>query len=248
MAKSKYIFESGEGIDVGSHGEHDYVFSQGSPVADTGKSAYVFESGTGIGGESAKITISDSFGEEEADVNIIERSESIEEYYNYGETDAAAEGQIQEYTKLRYTTFLIFKNGNTDEYSFGFVHDTYRPDNSDCGGDIDIEMDGLPDGANMVVRDDDPGNDTYYWSPPTGTAEHIWGGVNTDGLMIGKFTASELSGVTVTFDVVKHQTNSGYVPETIRFAGDDGTTIERDYDDTYTTITMDFGDNFGGDS
>lgn len=49
MPQSSYVFESGEAIEVGSHGQHDYVFSGGSPVSDTGQSTLVFESGSGLG-------------------------------------------------------------------------------------------------------------------------------------------------------------------------------------------------------
>lgn len=44
-----YIFEQGEGIDIGSHGDHDYVYASGDPVNDGGDSEVVFESGTGLG-------------------------------------------------------------------------------------------------------------------------------------------------------------------------------------------------------
>lgn len=44
-----YIFEQGESIDIGSHGEHDYVYASGDPVNDGGDSGVVFESGTGLG-------------------------------------------------------------------------------------------------------------------------------------------------------------------------------------------------------
>lgn len=44
------IFENGEQIGVGNHGDHDYVYSDGVPVPDTGKSTFVFEDGVGVGG------------------------------------------------------------------------------------------------------------------------------------------------------------------------------------------------------
>jgi len=50
MVTSDFVFEEGEGIDVGTHGDHDYVFADGEPVPDTGQSTIVFEDGTGIGG------------------------------------------------------------------------------------------------------------------------------------------------------------------------------------------------------
>jgi hypothetical protein len=53
MAKSNYTFISGEAIDVGSPGEHDFVIESGSQVTDTGVSDIVFEAGTGLGGVSA---------------------------------------------------------------------------------------------------------------------------------------------------------------------------------------------------
>jgi len=49
MAKSNFVFEEGKAIDVGTHGDHSYVFHEGDPVPDTGKSAIVFEDGVGIG-------------------------------------------------------------------------------------------------------------------------------------------------------------------------------------------------------
>lgn len=45
-----YIFEKGSEVDVGFHGEHDYVYASGEPIPDTGNSEVVFESGTGLGG------------------------------------------------------------------------------------------------------------------------------------------------------------------------------------------------------
>lgn len=49
MTDSAFTFESGEPIDVGRAGEHDYVFESGKPVVDEGKSTLVFETGTGLG-------------------------------------------------------------------------------------------------------------------------------------------------------------------------------------------------------
>jgi len=52
MPKSDYVFEQGEPIDVGTAGDHDFVFGSGESVTDRGVSDFVFESGTGIGGSS----------------------------------------------------------------------------------------------------------------------------------------------------------------------------------------------------
>lgn len=45
-----FVYENGEAVDLGSHGDHDYVFADGTPVPDSGDSPFVFEDGTGIGG------------------------------------------------------------------------------------------------------------------------------------------------------------------------------------------------------
>ena len=44
-----YIFDKGRPIEPGVHGEHDFVYSKGTPVPDTGASELTFEAGTGIG-------------------------------------------------------------------------------------------------------------------------------------------------------------------------------------------------------
>jgi len=51
MPDSDYVFEKGEPIFVGSHGDTEYVFESGVPVSNTGdESSFVFESGIGLGG------------------------------------------------------------------------------------------------------------------------------------------------------------------------------------------------------
>lgn len=243
-----YIFDRGEEIQIGSQGEHDVLYADGDPVPDTGQSTLVFEEGTGLGGDQAKVVISDSQGESEGDVSIIERSQTVEDYYGYAETDSqSAEGDINFFLELRKSTFYIFKNQSTAEYSFGWVHDVYRPQEQDTGGDITIVMSGLPGSSSYVVRDDNPINDSYSLNPPDGSIAHLWDGENTDGVAIGKFDATELQGVTVTFDVTQYEydRDGEHRPEDIKFAGDDGTTVERAYDGTNSTIEITFGSTFG---
>lgn len=57
MPDSDYVFEQGEPINVGSHGEHNFVFQSEEPVTDSGSSDFVFEAGNGLGG--AGIVIED---------------------------------------------------------------------------------------------------------------------------------------------------------------------------------------------
>jgi len=50
MTKSNFVYEKGGAIDVGNHGDHDFVYHEGGPVPDTGESALVYEAGQGLGG------------------------------------------------------------------------------------------------------------------------------------------------------------------------------------------------------
>lgn len=49
MTDSDFVFERGEPIDHGEHGDHDLAYHKGSPVLDDGDSSLVFEVGTGLG-------------------------------------------------------------------------------------------------------------------------------------------------------------------------------------------------------
>ncbi|AGM11743.1 hypothetical protein HCTV5_137 [Halovirus HCTV-5] len=50
MPGSGFVFEEGEAIRVGSHGQHDFVYHERAEVTDAGQSNFVFEAGTGLGG------------------------------------------------------------------------------------------------------------------------------------------------------------------------------------------------------
>jgi len=49
MTNSSFIYEQGDAIEVGSHGDHNFVFADGDQVADGGGSTLTFEAGTGLG-------------------------------------------------------------------------------------------------------------------------------------------------------------------------------------------------------
>ena len=48
MTDSKFTYDRGAAIQVGSHGDHSLVFEEGEPVLDSGQSQLVFEIGVGI--------------------------------------------------------------------------------------------------------------------------------------------------------------------------------------------------------
>jgi len=56
---SGFVFEEGEAIDVGVHGDHDYVFADGNEVADGGDSTVVYEDGSPIGSLGGPIWAAD---------------------------------------------------------------------------------------------------------------------------------------------------------------------------------------------
>lgn len=244
MPNSDYFYLSGDPLLVGEHGDSDYFYHSGDPVPNLGGSDYVFESGSGLGGVTAEIEITDSLGSSTGTITLFSRADTVENFYDFTNNDDffAAQGEINDYLEVGYTTFFVFENTNTGERSFGFVHDKAGTDNQERGGEVDMDVTNLPSGASFAVRDDDPGNDTYSMNPPDAFIDHQWGGNDTDGVAIGKFTESELQGITVTFDVVRHTDRNGNgPPHTIRFVGDGGTTVERSYDGTNTKVNITFG-------
>jgi len=93
-----FVFEQGEAIITGLHGDHSYVYADGDPVPDTGLSSFVFESGVGIGG---MITI-DSFEDDDiaeytgrtGDFNVNQTGAVDGNYYLHGEASYGANNQI----------------------------------------------------------------------------------------------------------------------------------------------------------
>jgi len=57
MTTSNLTFEEGEGIEVGNHGAHDFLYEEGTPVEDGNISQLVFEAGTGLGGSDLCKTV-----------------------------------------------------------------------------------------------------------------------------------------------------------------------------------------------
>lgn len=88
MPDSDYIFESGEAISVGSHGEHDFVYASGKEVTDTGQSEYVYEAGTGLGGGSLVV--------DGTTVGFYETDDTPSEWLDYTEqnVDTNAQGWL----------------------------------------------------------------------------------------------------------------------------------------------------------
>jgi len=86
MAEDSFLFESGEAVSVGNHGDTDYVFAGGEPVPNSGESDFVFESGIGLGGGPVVIG--------GTNVGFFETSETWDNFWNYtnNEDEANANG------------------------------------------------------------------------------------------------------------------------------------------------------------
>jgi len=59
MTDSTFVYDEGDPIEVGTHGEEDVLYHEGNPVPNTGNSALVYEQGTGIGGAIPVVWASD---------------------------------------------------------------------------------------------------------------------------------------------------------------------------------------------
>ena len=214
------------------------------------------QTGPGI---TAKVVISDSQGESEGTVVLTTRDQDPADYCGYGSAgNNAVSGSISdEILEVGVTSFLLYVDDTTGERFFGFFHDKYSESDGNFGGEVDWDVSGIPDGASTVVEDD-PESDTPVdsYDLSSGHIENEWGDPNTDGVLIGTddngsvndapsngFTAGELDGVTVTFDCVKfgpYPPDDGGPPEKIRFVGDEGTTVERSWDGTNTSVQITF--------
>jgi len=226
---SDYVFESGEPIDVGSHGETSYLFHSGEPVPNSGESTLVYESGVGLGGGGATFVIRDNSGEVSGGVPIISRDKTVEEFYGYesGSPSASAGGEAgTTYGKDGYLSFMVFQNTGTGDLSLVVVYDEHDGDYPG-GLPFDVDYSGFGNSTSIAVRDDD--TDSYSLSPPSGYTSHTWGGNNTDGVVwktpFGEtITASLGGGLDASYKV--------------RGIGDDGSTVERDVIENETVVEI----------
>lgn len=219
---SDFVFESGEAIDLGAHGDHDYVFASGEPVPDTGVSSLVFESGTGLGGGNS-VTIRDDAGEETAALPLIEDSQTIENWYDYGggggSFGSSGAGQITNWTADNYVTVLLYRNTSSGDVSAVAHYD--KVDTGTPGGDIESSWSDIPGDWDLAVEDD-PGEISF--NPPSATGDQNYTVGACDGWAI---RAPSAGTMTWDMDAVKDNTQGVAPPDFIRYIGSDGSTIER---------------------
>lgn len=121
------------------------------------------------------------------DVEPLSTGETIEDFYGWGRYNHP---HSHTSTGIERTDVSgLFLWDGPEGISLVFLHD--RRDDSG-GGRITFEFDGLPDDGEWAVRDDDPGNDTYYGNSKV---DWYWGGAHTDG---GAYRGVADSQVTIT--------------------------------------------------
>jgi len=207
-----YIFEQGEAIALGSHGEHDYVFASGEKVPDTGTSTLVFESGTGLGGVSLVVG--------GTEVGFYETNESHADFWDY-DPDAPdtepfgsnAQGleSFGAYTEPSERNAYIIGHHSTvsDTWAIGMwgVWDSEdsNGDNTEGGNHKttwnNLESIETDDPDSPTVKDGPESgneNDVYETEGGVPVAQHQYGSKAGDGVL---YTIS--GGATITVDMAK---------------------------------------------
>lgn len=226
-----YIYEKGTPINTGSHGETDYVFASGEPVTNSGESDFVFESGFGLGGTGV-IEISDGTGTESAAVGVIEKNQTVENFYDH-EPDLYARGDVLNWAEAKTASFMFYLDTENDILSVIGIYDSR---NSDSGGELDLDISNLPSGLSWAVTDDTPGVDSYNLNEPDATTDHIWKDNRTDGWALKDFSGE--SGRAITLDVTHLASNNGQSLNDVRGIGPNGEVKRSITSGTTVTLTL----------
>lgn len=153
MAGDDYLFDEGDGIQIGSPGEHDLIFVDGDSVSDRGLSDLAFEEGTGIGGASFQI--------DDVQTGAFESGLSHTEFYNYENgSDPNAQGLVdQGINDISDDAMYVFIHYDADAgtYAAGFWH-YFAGGNSNDRKNAEVVWQNSDGNAatSAVVRDDPP--------------------------------------------------------------------------------------------
>lgn len=196
-----FIFEEGQEVQTGFHGQHDFVYAEGVEVPDTGKSTLVFEQGTGLGGKGIYVG---------GDIGAYETSNTHTDFYDYGSGNPFhARGlnnagvHVKDPQKTMYWG-LHYSTASSTYALFAW----YPGDSSGDNDQYEVEMtyNGLQDhithaaGSPIVEDDEDaPDNGDNYGTNADGApvAANYWTWVPADGHM---YELSEV-GFSIPVDV-----------------------------------------------
>jgi hypothetical protein len=233
MPTSDYVYERGDGIRVGSHGGHSYVFASGDPVNDGGASDLVFESGTGLGSQGM-ILSSNTTG-------VHETGYTHTEFYNYQGTESG-HGSFTDYhaaglqngvspswanpaNNRNERTIMLGLHYSTASGTYGLVYWQPGPTGTDKSWEVQAHFRGLGDHVlnGIVVHDGaDYGEQQDNYGTINGDPAPGWTWVwdPSDGCIV------EVEQGTYTFTLVlkdpEYSNNNPDQPDTILAYGPNG--------------------------
>lgn len=215
-----YIFESGESVRVGTHGDTDYVYASGDPVPNTGGSTLIYETGVGLGGGDIW-----SYAYDQTDlstVGAITSEQNHTEFYDYqGSSGFHGYYQGSELTILLHRdttdgTYSLVVTANAPEES-GYSNRSHGTLNTQFSQNIDYaETDG--EGGDFFGSDS-AGNE---WNAPSTDGYSIY----LDGVNEITLSFSNVSGIIDTRVITSdgpppHGGSTDYyggVPDSITFS------------------------------
>lgn len=121
------------------------------------------------------------------EITPLSNSQTIETFYGYERDSHPHAHTTTDISRSNVSELFLWDGPNG--LSLVMLHDR-RYDSG--GGDVTFRFSGLPDDGEWVIRDDDPGNDTYF---SRNRVEWHWGSTHTDG---GVFR--DVSQATITID------------------------------------------------
>lgn len=121
-------------------------------------------------------------GDSEYEISPMENGETIEDFYNYFDVESHTSTNLE-----RSNTSILFLWEGPNGLSFVVIHD--KPDDLK-GGDATFTFSGLPDDGSWVVRDDNPGNDSYS---EASEVEWHWNARHTDGAAFRDISGAEFT-------------------------------------------------------
>lgn len=101
---------------------------------------------------------------------------SAEEFYNYSIFDYQSRTSLE---IPRHGIIILYRNTRTDKLALLII---LNAPNAGPGGQVRLDIQGLPSTARLAVQDDP--NDEYTWNPPTAQFRWRWASGRTDGVVI----------------------------------------------------------------
>lgn len=143
-------------------------------------------------------------GPETYTLTPLERAGPVQEFYDYRNDESHTGLEVEQHSIL-----FLYRDTITGELYLVIIHD--KPGDT-TGGEVEFFFDGLPATATTVVRDD-PGPDTWEWTPPTARVHWNWQPIHNDGVVIGGL-GREFS-ITITPNFISNITQWDIVTGTI---------------------------------